>query len=73
MEGCVTDDNPPVACEDNLKETDSVTNFQKFVYDLFEKNGILNDLRAYLRGHIIDVLKSSQTGMFLNSTAVFCI
>ncbi|KAL0829700.1 hypothetical protein ABMA28_003204 [Loxostege sticticalis] len=62
MEGCVTDDNPPVACEDNLKETDSVTNFQKFVYDLFEKNGILNDLRAYLRGHIIDVLKSSQTG-----------
>ncbi|XP_045778604.1 uncharacterized protein LOC123876406 isoform X2 [Maniola jurtina] len=37
-------------------------NFQKFITELFEKNGILNDLRAYLRGHIIDVLKSAETG-----------
>ncbi|XP_028172623.1 uncharacterized protein LOC114361689 [Ostrinia furnacalis] len=62
MEGCATDGSPPATCEDTLKENDSIVNFQKFIYELFEKNGILNDLRAYLRGHIIDVLKSSQTG-----------
>lgn len=36
--------------------------FQMFMYELFDKNGILNDLRAYLRKHIVDVLKSSQKG-----------
>ncbi|KAI5640261.1 lisH domain-containing protein [Phthorimaea operculella] len=44
------------------REKESVDNFQKFFYELFEKNGILNDLRAYLRRHIVDVLKNSNTG-----------
>ncbi|XP_075981879.1 uncharacterized protein LOC142980410 isoform X2 [Anticarsia gemmatalis] len=46
----------------NVVNTESVENFQKFIYELFEKNGILNDLRAYLRGHIVNVLRSAQTG-----------
>ncbi|CAH2088074.1 unnamed protein product [Euphydryas editha] len=45
-----------------LKDTESTDKFQKFIHELFEKNGILNDLRAYLRGHIVDVLKSAETG-----------
>ncbi|XP_026330511.1 uncharacterized protein LOC113238006 [Hyposmocoma kahamanoa] len=36
--------------------------FQMFMYELFDKNGIINDLRAYLRKHIVDLLKSSQKG-----------
>ncbi|CAG9571665.1 unnamed protein product [Danaus chrysippus] len=40
----------------------SSDNFQKFIYELFDKNGIINDLRAYLRGHIINILKSAETG-----------
>lgn len=63
MEGCATEHAPLAEDDEKVKETDSATNFQKFVYDLFEKNGVLNDLRAYLRGHIVDVLKSAQTGM----------
>ncbi|XP_047998813.1 uncharacterized protein LOC125236155 isoform X2 [Leguminivora glycinivorella] len=53
--------NPTVQNQD-VNKAESVENFQKFIYDLFDKNGILNDLRAYLRGHIVDVLKSAQTG-----------
>lgn len=47
---------------ENENGSDSLDNFQKFIYEIFEKNGVLNDLRAYLRGHIIDVLKNAQTG-----------
>ncbi|XP_069362270.1 uncharacterized protein [Maniola hyperantus] len=43
-------------------DSESSENFQKFITELFEKKGILNDLRAYLRGHIVDVLKSAETG-----------
>lgn len=43
-------------------DKESTDDFQKFIYELFDKNGILNDLRAYLRGHIVDVLKSAQNG-----------
>lgn len=42
--------------------SNSSENFQKFMYDLFEKNGILNNLRAHLRSHIINVLKSATNG-----------
>ncbi|XP_063537731.1 uncharacterized protein LOC134747094 isoform X2 [Cydia strobilella] len=52
----------PTMQNQDVNKTESVENFQKFIYDLFDKNGILNDLRAYLRGHIVDVLKSAQTG-----------
>ncbi|KAL4720860.1 hypothetical protein ACJJTC_002187, partial [Scirpophaga incertulas] len=45
-----------------LKQQDSPANFQKFLFNLFEQNGIINDLRAYLRGHIINVLKNAQIG-----------
>ncbi|XP_072945723.1 uncharacterized protein [Epargyreus clarus] len=45
-----------------VEESDSSHNFQKFIYELFDKNGILHDLRAYLRGHIVNVLKCAQTG-----------
>lgn len=45
-----------------LKSTES---FQKFIYELFDKNGILNNLRAFLRGHIVEVLKSAETGKTL--------
>lgn len=69
MEGCATDGSPPTGVDEekfeHVKEADSATNFQRFVYDLFEKNGILTDLRAYLRGHIVNVLKSAQTGELL--------
>ncbi|XP_059046695.1 uncharacterized protein LOC131842181 [Achroia grisella] len=62
---CIVSDEPNVQhtpVDKNAKENDSAENFQKFIYELFEKNGVLNDLRAYLRGHIVDVLKSAQTG-----------
>ncbi|XP_053616622.1 myosin-1-like isoform X2 [Plodia interpunctella] len=61
---CITNSEPEPMTEENqkLKTSDSAENFQHFIYELFEKNGILNDLRAYLRGHIVDVLKSTQTG-----------
>lgn len=58
-------------CEAEVKESieefvgnegDSAENFQKFIFELFDKNGILNDLRAYLRGHIVSVLRSARTG-----------
>ncbi|XP_045453785.1 MATH and LRR domain-containing protein PFE0570w-like [Melitaea cinxia] len=53
--------NVPVEITE-LKDTESTEKFQKFIQELFEKNGILNDLRAYLRVHILDVLKSAETG-----------
>ncbi|XP_022120943.2 intracellular protein transport protein USO1-like isoform X2 [Pieris rapae] len=48
--------------DSDVKSPESPENFQKFIYELFEKNGILNDLRAYLRGHIVNVLKTANTG-----------
>ncbi|XP_045539401.1 uncharacterized protein LOC106720795 [Papilio machaon] len=50
-------------CENsiNIKDDKSSENFQKFIYELFEKNGVLSDLRAYLRGHIVNVLKNVNT------------
>lgn len=42
-----------------IEENDDSIKFQKFIYELFEKNGVLNDLRAHLRGHIIAVLKAT--------------
>lgn len=39
--------------------------FQMFMYELFDKNGIINDLRAYLRKHIVDLLKNSQKGTYV--------
>ena len=63
MESGITSDFKPAGAETgNVENTDSADSFQSFIYELFEKNGILNDLRAYLRGHIINVLKSAQTG-----------
>ncbi|KAF9422110.1 hypothetical protein HW555_002131 [Spodoptera exigua] len=53
---------PAVEETQNVANADSADSFQSFIYELFEKNGILNDLRAYLRGHIVNVLKSAQTG-----------
>lgn len=55
-------EDPTGDLENDLQETESAENFQKFMYDLFEKNGIMNDLRAYLREHIVNVLRSSQSG-----------
>uniref|UniRef100_A0A2A4IXS1 LisH domain-containing protein n=1 Tax=Heliothis virescens TaxID=7102 RepID=A0A2A4IXS1_HELVI len=63
MESGVTKEFPPAVAESiNVANTESADSFQSFIYELFEKNGILNDLRAYLRGHIVNVLKSAQTG-----------
>ncbi|XP_037303544.1 uncharacterized protein LOC115454552 isoform X2 [Manduca sexta] len=63
MEVPVVAEEPPITEEtENAELADSVENFEKFVYELFDKNGVLNDLRAYLRGHIVNVLKSAQTG-----------
>ncbi|XP_046970698.1 uncharacterized protein LOC124537819 [Vanessa cardui] len=45
-----------------LRETESANEFQKFIHDLFENNGVLNDLRAYLRGHIVNVLQRAEKG-----------
>lgn len=46
----------------NANKKESAEKFQKFIYELFDKNGILGDLRAYLRGHIVNVLRSAQNG-----------
>ncbi|XP_022823782.1 uncharacterized protein LOC111354516 isoform X2 [Spodoptera litura] len=63
MESGITKEfTPAVAETQNVVNADSADSFQSFIYELFEKNGILNDLRAYLRGHIVNVLKSAQTG-----------
>ncbi|XP_063384621.1 uncharacterized protein LOC134670737 isoform X2 [Cydia fagiglandana] len=63
MEPYLKEGHPiPTIQNQDVNKAESVENFQKFFYDLFDKNGILNDLRAYLRGHIVDVLKSAQTG-----------
>ncbi|CAH0397176.1 unnamed protein product [Chilo suppressalis] len=56
-------ENVPLSNELNDYNADvSAANFQKFIYELFEKKGVLNNLRANLRGHIVEVLKSAQTG-----------
>lgn len=66
MESGVTKEFTHIVAESteaqNPGNTDSTDTFQSFIYELFEKNGILNDLRAYLRGHIVNVLKNAQTG-----------
>ncbi|XP_068622927.1 uncharacterized protein [Battus philenor] len=51
-------------CDNSLNTANNETSedFQKFIYELFEKNGVLSDLRSYLRGHIVNVLKSVHTG-----------
>ncbi|GBP77366.1 hypothetical protein EVAR_40019_1 [Eumeta japonica] len=43
-------------------ENESSEQFQNFIYELFDRNGVLNDLRAYLRGRIVHVLNSAQSG-----------
>lgn len=62
MESGITNESKNNVETENVANTDSADSFESFIYDLFEKNGILNDVRAYLRGHIVDVLKSAQTG-----------
>lgn len=51
---------------ENAESSNSVDpeQFQMFIYELFDKKGVMNDLRAYLRKHIVDILKSSQRGLF---------
>ncbi|XP_004925433.2 uncharacterized protein LOC101744645 isoform X2 [Bombyx mori] len=55
-------DRASIEEQNETKQSDSAENFQKFMYNLFERNGVINDLRAYLRGHIVDVLKCARTG-----------
>lgn len=55
-------DRASIEESNETKQSDSAENFQKFMYNLFERNGVINDLRAYLRGHIVDVLKCARTG-----------
>lgn len=62
MESGETEEGKKTISGSEINDKKSAENFQKFVYDLFEKNGIINDLRAYLRGHIVNVLRSAQTG-----------
>ncbi|XP_041969040.1 centrosomal protein of 63 kDa-like isoform X2 [Aricia agestis] len=56
MESDNTDENL------KLKACGSAEEFQAFITNLFEKNGVLNDLRAYLRGHVFTFLQSVQSG-----------
>lgn len=60
--GTTNESDPAIAETRNVVNTDSAESFQSFIYELLEKNGILNDLRAYLRGYIVSVLKSAETG-----------
>ncbi|CAF4952319.1 unnamed protein product [Pieris macdunnoughi] len=62
MECIETAEKHQILNDSETKSPESPENFQKFIYELFEKNGILNDLRAYLRGHIVNVLKTANTG-----------
>lgn len=63
MESGITDEPKPAVAEtENMVKTDSAESFQTFIYEMFENNGVLTDLRAYLRSHILNVLKSAQTG-----------
>ncbi|CAK1542712.1 unnamed protein product [Leptosia nina] len=62
MENVETEHSNPLQNNPDTKSPESSDNFQKFIYELFEKNGILNDLRAYLRGHIVNVLKCANSG-----------
>lgn len=67
MESVVME-NSQIDVDENqgVKSPQSAENFQKFMYDLFEKNGVMNDLRSYLRGHIVNVLRSAQTGLYID-------
>ncbi|CAB3241485.1 unnamed protein product [Arctia plantaginis] len=63
MNSNVTQDaEEPCAGTQNTDNTESAEHFQKFICELFEKNGILNDLRTYLRRHIVTVLKCAEAG-----------
>lgn len=65
MESVVMENGPTDVDESqDGKGSQSAEIFQKFMYELFEKNGVLNDLRSCLRGHIISVLRSVQTGLY---------
>lgn len=69
MESLILGETPATDADNNHQlKSDSAENFQTFIYELFEQNGIINDLRAYLRGHIVNVLKNAQTGIMLNNT-----
>lgn len=46
------------------KPTATAETFQRYMFELFENNGVMNDLRSYLRGHIINVLRSAHSGSF---------
>ncbi|XP_045504596.1 trichohyalin-like isoform X2 [Colias croceus] len=62
MEFVETEENDSLQINADVQCEESTENFQKFIFELFEKNGILNDLRAYLRGHIVTMLKSTNSG-----------
>ncbi|CAH0719213.1 unnamed protein product, partial [Brenthis ino] len=62
MDCAIEDETNFILDNDDLNDIESSENFQKFIHELFERNGVLNDLRAYLRGHIVNVLKSTETG-----------
>lgn len=66
MDCAVEDETNFKLDNDDLNDIESSENFQKFIHELFERNGVLNDLRAHLRGHIVNVLKSAETGTILN-------
>nr|XP_026501267.1 uncharacterized protein LOC113404562 [Vanessa tameamea] len=62
MENALIDEtNIPVEITE-LRDSESADEFQKFIHNLFENNGVLNDLRAYLRGHIVNVLQKAEKG-----------
>ena len=65
MENLVEDGRDVILDNDDIKDAESSEKFEKFIHELFEQNGILNDLRAYLRGHIVNVLKNAETGLIL--------
>lgn len=56
------DAEEPCVGSQNTDNNETPKHFQKFICELFEKNGVLNDLRTYLRRHIVTVLKCAETG-----------
>lgn len=63
MEKLITEDKSRETLKNEITEDGTSSEmFQAFMYDLFEKNGILNDVRAHLRSHIASVLKSAYSG-----------
>ncbi|CAG9130383.1 unnamed protein product [Plutella xylostella] len=60
MEKLITEDKSRETLKNEITEDGTSSEmFQAFMYDLFEKNGILNDVRAHLRSHIASVLKNA--------------